>query len=312
MCASIAAGDAVAAPSPRGPLEFAQALVLMQGEKAGTPLARWMPMFQEIVSPFTCAWKNRFIVFSMARREVIGRYRGSVLGLLWSFLNPLLMLALYTFFFRYIFNAKWPEVGDTTADYAVMLFAGLIVHGMAAEIMTRSTGLIVGNANLVKKLLFPVEVLPWVTLLSALFHTAISFLVLLCFLIFSGGQLHWTLLLLPIVLIPMALLFLGLAWFLSALGAYLRDVEQIIGSVVTLLLFTSTVFFSIEHAPKEVRPILSLNPITEIINNVRKVVVYGVQPDWYNLAVYALVAAVFMQCGYYFFKKTSDGFGDIL
>lgn len=248
----------------------------------------------------------------MAKREVTGRYKGSMLGMLWSFVNPLLMLALYTFFFRYIFNAKWPDVGDTTADYAIMLFAGLIVHGMAAEILSRSTGLIVGNVNLVKKVLFPLEVLPWVVLISSLFHTAVSFLVLICFLLVSGGALHWSLLLLPVVLLPLALLFLGVAWFLSALGVYLRDVGQVMGSVVMLLLFTSTVFFSIDNAPAGIRPILLLNPITEIINSVRKVAVYGVSPDWFNLSIYLFVAIIFLQCGYYFFKKTRDGFADVL
>jgi lipopolysaccharide transport system permease protein len=301
---------ALCASSRGNPFDSAQACY--QVVKTGWQTARPLSMFRELLAPYACAWKNRFIVLSMAKREVIGRYRGSALGLLWSFVNPLLMLALYTFFFRYIFNAKWPQVGDTTADYAIMLFAGLIVHGMAAEIMSRSTGLIVGNANLVKKLLFPIEVLPWVTLLSALFHTAVSFLVLLCFLLFSGGHLHWSLLMLPLVLTPMALLFLGIAWFLSALGVYFRDVEQVIGSLVVLLLFTSTVFFSIENAPEEIRPILLLNPITEIINSVRKVVVYGVSPDWYNLAVYGIVAVTFMQVGWYFFKKTRNGFGDVL
>ena len=271
-----------------------------------------MYMFRLFASPFLCFWKNRFVVMSMAKREVTGRYKGSMLGLLWSFVNPLLMLALYTFFFRFIFNAKWPDVGDTTVDYAVMLFAGLIVHGLAAEIMSRSTGLIVSNVNLVKKVLFPLEVLPWVVLVSALFHTAVSFLVLLCFLLLSGGGLHWSLLLLPMVLLPMALLFLGVAWFLSALGVYLRDVDQVMGSVVTLLLFTSTVFFSLDNVPAQIRPILLLNPITEIINSVRKVVVYGVPPDWINLSIYLLVAIILLQLGYYFFKKTRDGFADVL
>ena len=269
-------------------------------------------MFFKWVEPFSCFWQHRFIVISMAKREVMGRYRGSMLGLLWSFVNPLLMLGLYTFFFRYVFNAKWPAVGDTTADFAVMLFAGLIVHATAAEMMSRSTGLIVANVNLVKKVLFPIEILPWVTLVSTLFHTAISFLVLLCFLLVSGGPLHWTLLLLPVVLFPMVLLFMGVAWFLSALGVYLRDVEQMMGSIVTLLLFTSTVFFSIESVPEAIRPVIRLNPITEIINGVRNVVVYGDLPDFFNLSVYALVAIVFMYSGFLFFRKTRNGFADVL
>lgn len=269
-------------------------------------------MFRKLASPFLCFWQNKFVVMSMAKREVVGRYRGSVLGLLWSFVNPLLMLALYTFFFRYVFKAKWPDVGGSTADFAIMLFAGLIVHGMAAEIMSRSAGVIVSNVNLVKKVLFPVEVLPWVTVVSTLFHTTISFFVLLCFLLVSGGEIHWSVVLLPLVLLPMVLLFLGVAWVLSALGVYIRDIEQVMGSIVTLLLFTSTVFFSIENAPEAVRPILLLNPITEIINNVRKVVVYGVQPDWFNLFLYTLVAVIVLHFGYYFFNKTRKGFADVL
>jgi len=248
----------------------------------------------------------------MAKKDVIGRYRGSVLGILWSFFNPLFMLGLYTFFFRFVFKAKWPDVGDTTADYAVMLFAGLVVHAMASDMIGRSAGTIVGNANLVKKVVFPVVILPWVTLLSSLFHMLISMLVLVMFFLISGGVLQWTLLLLPLILAPLVILFMGVGWFFSALGVYLRDIEQIMGTLITFLLFTSTVFFSIDHAPSAIKPLLMLNPITQIINDLRNILVYGVLPDFGSLGIYSIVSIVVFYIGFAFFNKVQRGFADVL
>lgn len=265
-----------------------------------------------IIKPFSLFFYNRDLIFSMTKKDVIGRYKGSVLGIFWSFFTPLFMLGLYTFFFRFVFQSKWPDVGDTTADYAVMLFAGLVVHAMAADMIGRSAGSIIGNANLVKKVVFPIAVLPWITLLSSLFHMFVSMIVLILFFLLSGGTLQWTLLLLPVVLIPLAVLFMGVSWFFAALGVYLRDIEQIMGTLITFLLFTSTVFFSLEHAPQAIKPLLLLNPITQIINDLRNILVYGFLPDFVALGIYSLVAVIIFYSGFAFFNKVKKGFSDVL
>lgn len=271
-----------------------------------------LKVLTSIIKPFSLFFHNRGLIYSMAKKDVIGRYRGSVLGLFWSFFTPLFMLGLYTFFFRFVFKSKWPEVGDTTADYAVMLFAGLVVHAMASDMIGRSAGVIIGNVNLVTKVVFPIAVLPWVTLLSSLFHMLVSMIVLILFFLFSGGTLQWTLLLLPIVLTPLIILFMGVGWFFSALGVYLRDIEQIMGTLITFLLFTSTVFFSLEHAPQAIKPLLLLNPITQIINDLRNILVYGFLPDFTALGIYSLVAVVIFYSGFAFFNKVKKGFADVL
>lgn len=265
-----------------------------------------------ILKPFLLFIEHKGLIYSMSKKDVIGRYRGSVLGVFWSFFTPLLMLGLYTFFFRFVFRAKWPDVGDTTADYAVMLFAGLVVHAMAADMIGRSSGVIIGNANLVKKVVFPITVLPWVVLLSSMFHMFISLIVLILFFLFSGGTLQWTLLLLPVVLIPLMVFFMGVSWFFAALGVYLRDIEQVMGTLITFLLFTSTVFFSIEHAPQAIKPILLLNPITQIINDLRNILVYGFFPDFKSLGIYSVVATCVFYLGFSFFNKVKKGFSDVL
>lgn len=266
----------------------------------------------EIFKPFSLFFLNRGLIISMAKKDVIGRYKGSVLGIFWSFFTPLFMLGLYTFFFRFVFQAKWPDVGDTTSDYAVMLFAGLVVHAMAADMIGRSAGSIIGNANLVTKVVFPIAVLPWITLLSSLFHMLISMIVLVLFFLISGGTLQWTLLLLPIVLVPFIILFMGVGWFFAALGVYLRDIEQIMGTLITFLLFTSTVFFSLDHAPSAIKPLLLLNPITQIINDLRNILVYGFLPDFKSLGIYSLVSIVIFYSGFSFFNKVKKGFADVL
>ncbi len=269
-------------------------------------------MIRRVLTPFTCLWANRVLAQNLVKRDISGRYKGSFLGVFWSFVNPLFLLALYTFVFKFVFKAKWPDVGDTTADFSIMLFAGLIVHSMAAEVLGRSCSLIMENPNFVKKVIFPLEILPWTTVISAVFHTSIGFLVLLCFLLFSGGSLSLTVLLVPFVLLPYALFLLGCSWFLAGLGVYLRDVQQLMGSFITLLLFTSTAFFSFEHAPEVIRPFLYLNPLSQIIEGMRDVVIYGRLPDLVAMAVYYLFSLIFMCFGFIWFQKTRKGFADVM
>ena len=261
-------------------------------------------------------WRNRRLITQMAQREVVGRYRGSALGMAWSFLNPLLMLTVYTFVFSVVMKARWGGPGtEGEADramFAVILFVGMIVHGLLAEVLNRSPTLIVGNANYVKKVVFPLEILPLVSLVAALFHCAVSFGVLLLAYLAMQGTLQWTAIFAPIVILPLAILIIGLAWFLASLGVFLRDVSQTTGIITTVMMFLAPVFYPVSALPEALRPWIMLNPLTFIIEQMRAVTIWGQLPDFASLGLYALGACVFAWLGYAWFQKTRKGFADVL
>lgn len=185
-------------------------------------------------------YKNRQLVAQLTKRDVVGRYKGSLFGMTWSFFNPVLMLAVYTFVFSVAFKARWGTEGEEgKAQFALLLFAGLIVHGLLAEVLNRAPTLVLGNVNLVKKVIFPLEILPLIGVLSALFHLAISLAVLLVAIVVFNGALHWTAVLVPLVLLPLIVLACGFAWMLASLGVYLRDVGQVMGILTAVMMFLS-------------------------------------------------------------------------
>jgi len=258
-------------------------------------------------------WRNRQLVVQMTRREVVGRYRGSLMGLAWSFFNPVLMLVVYTLVFSGVFKTRWGIGGDESkADFAIVLFAGLIVHGFFAECVNRAPGLILSNANLVKKVVFPLDLLPWVTACSALFHTVVSLCVLLLAQLLLNHQLPLTAALFPVVLIPLILLTLGFTWLLAATGVFIRDIAQATGIFCTVLLFLSPVFFPLTAVPVEFRPLLLLNPLTFFINAARDVLIFGNSPPWTGIAAYFAGSLAFAWAGFWWFQKTRKGFADVL
>lgn len=258
-------------------------------------------------------WKNRQLISQMSRREVVGRYKGSVFGLAWSFFNPVLMLAVYTFVFSVIFKARWGLGSEESkTQFAVVLFVGMIVHSLFAEVLNRAPGLILNNGNYVKKVIFPLEILPAVTMGAALFHTLVSLGVLVIALLVFNGYLPWTAVLTPLVLLPLILLTLGLAWILASLGVFLRDVGHTTSVITTVMLFLAPVFYPVGALPEEFRPWLMANPLTFIIEQAREVLVWGNMPDWMGLGLYTLVATLGSWAGYAWFQKTRKGFGDVL
>ena len=208
---------------------------------------------------FQSFWPNRDLIWQMTKRDVIGRYRGSTLGLLWSFFNPILMLAIYTFIFSVVFQIRWGQMTGSKTEFAIFLFAGLIVYNLFSECIDRAPGLILENVNYVKKVLFPLEILPWVTICSALFHTAINILVLLVFYLIINASLNWTLIFLPLILLPLVFVSVGLVWFLSSLSVYIRDFKEVIKIVTRILLFMSPIFYPLSAVPESFRSFLYLN-----------------------------------------------------
>jgi lipopolysaccharide transport system permease protein len=259
-------------------------------------------------------WRNRQLIIQMTKREVVGRYKGSVMGLAWSFFSPVFMLIVYTFVFSEIFKARWGGIGgdDSKTQFAVILFVGMIVLNLFSEVLNRAPGLILSNANYVKKVVFPIEILPVIAMGAALFHSLISLGVLLAAFVLFNGYLHWTAIFVPLVLLPLVILTTGLGWMLASLGVFLRDVGQTISIITTVLMFLSPVFYPITAVPERFRPIIMANPLTFIIEQAREVLIWGHVPNWLGLGTYTLVAAVVAWAGYVWFQKTRKGFADVL
>lgn len=266
-----------------------------------------------VLAPFRNAWSHRQLIRRFVAREIVGRYRGSIGGLSWSLVQPMAMLLVYTFVFSVVFRARWTAQNEVAGvSFAVVLFVGLIVQGVFAECIGRAPGLIVSQANFVKKVVFPIEILPVVAMGSALFHSLVSFGVLFLAMLVLGNPFHWTILLIPLVLAPFLLLTLGLSWFLAALGVFLRDISQMIGLLVTALLFLSPVFYPLTAIPDAYRPFLMLNPLTFPVEQARDVLIWGKTPAWGGLAIYSAVSWAVAVLGFAWFQRIRKGFADVL
>lgn len=275
-------------------------------------LARRVPPLRLLLRPLALIWRQRALLKRMTWREISSRYRESVLGSVWAAINPLLMLGIYTFVFGYIMKSRWPGQGDNKLLFSLTLFAGLIVNTLFAETVNRCTMVIAENANYVKKVVFPLEMLPLVVLGSALFHAVVSLGILVVANALLGTGLHWSMLLLPVVIGPILLTSAGVGWILASLGVFLRDTSQVVGFLTALLMFLSPIFYPITVFPPQVRNLLFLNPLTLPVLEVRQVAIEGSPPDWISvLAAYGiglLVAAI----GLWFFERTRRGFADVL
>lgn len=258
-------------------------------------------------------WRNYRLILHMTKREIIGRYRGSMMGLAWSIFYPILMLTVYTFVFSVVFEAKWRiDQTETRADFAIILFVGMIVHGLISDCINRSPVLITSNVNFVKKVVFPLDILPWVTMGTALFYCMVSTAVLLSAQLLLNQTLPMTSILFPLVLFPLILAGMGFTWFLAALGVFVRDIGQITGVITTILMFISPVFYPVSALPIEFQYWLKINPLTLIIEESRKVLIFGVLPDWTSLFGIFILSLIIAALGFWWFQKTRKGFADVI
>ncbi|OEF94375.1 ABC transporter permease [Vibrio splendidus] len=259
------------------------------------------------------AWLYRDLIIKMTYREIIGRYKGSMMGLAWSFLNPLLMLTVYTFVFSVVFKAKWDsDLGGGKGEFAIILFTGMIVFNIFAECVNRAPMLMLSNTNYVKKIVFPLEILPWIAIANAVFHGLISLLVLSIAQLAVLGYIPWTMSLLPLVLAPFLFGLMGFCWLLAAAGVYLRDLGQLMGIVTTVLMFTSPLFFPLSALPESIQPFLALNPLAYFIEEARAVVIFGNIPSLLPLMTAYILSLLISYIGFVFFQKTRKGFADVL
>ena len=264
------------------------------------------------LEPLRSIWRHRDLVWQLTERDARSRYRGSAGGLFWMALHPLLMLAVYTFFFTEMFPTRWSTGAGTRGEFALVLFVGLLLHGLLAEVMTRAPTLVIANPNLVKKVVFPLDLLPVVSLGSTLVHFAIGIAIWLAFHLFLKGAPPVTALWLPVVVLPLALLSLGIAWGFASLGVYLRDVGYLVPVFASILLFASPIFYPLDAIKGPLRAIVLASPLTIPVESARRVLIEGSPPDFAALGAYALVAIVAAYLGFAWFQGTRKGFADVV
>lgn len=256
---------------------------------------------------------HRELIGQFTRREVIGRYKGSYLGLVWAFIQPLILLCVYTFVFSIIFEAKWgmsPQQGRLS--FAMALFAGILTFNILGDVANAAPGLILGHANYVKKVIFPLEILPLVKLFGAVIHSFFGVIILLAGIVFSDLTLHWTIILLPVAWLPVMLFSLGWGYFLSALAVFVRDVGQTVGLVVTMLFFLSPIFYPLEAVPESLRIYCQLNPIAVFVEDARRVVLWGSLPNWPWYFAGLIISLVIFVFGFIWFMRSKRAFADVM
>lgn len=248
----------------------------------------------------------------LVRRDFVGRYKGSFIGVAWSFLKPLIMLATYTLVFGVALKANWSIGGNSKGAFAIILFSGLIVHNFFSECISRAPLLIVENPNYVKKVVFPLEILPWMALISALLHSLLSFLVLLIFCFLASVPIYGGVFLAPFLLLPLFLMTIGLSWIFASLGVYLRDLSQVMGTVSSITLFMSPIFYPVSNLPETFRKIIFLNPISLPVIQLRDVMLLNRSIQWGYWGMAMFVGLLISGFGFWWFQKTRRGFADVL
>ena len=255
--------------------------------------------------------RQRGLLFELVKREFTGRYQGSFGGVAWSFAQPLFLLAVYTLAFGVVLKARW-GFGGGTADYALMLFAGLIVYNAFSECLQKSPLLVTGNPNFVRKVTFPLEILPWVMALNAMFHALIGVVVWLAAYLLWYGTLKATVVLVPVVLACFFPVLLGLGWLLSAFGVIVRDISQLTSLVAHALLFLTPIFYSIDAVPPFFQAILLANPLTFVVEQLRLVLYYGQTPHFLALAIYFLLSSFFAWASWAVFRQLRPRFAEMV
>lgn len=261
---------------------------------------------------FMTLWQHRELIYRLATREVAARYRGSLLGAAWAFVTPVLMLVVYTFVFSVVFKVRWDVETGNRGEFALVLFAGLIVFQFFSECISRAPALLLENVSYIKKVIFPLEALAWVSLGSAFFNAMVGIGVLLLVHVILLGTPPLTALWLPAVLFPLGLATLGGVWFLAPVGVFVRDVRQVIAVILPILMFLSPLFYPVSALPETMRTVIYLNPVTYIIEQTRNVLLFGVMPDLPGLGLYAVLALAVAWLGLAWFLLTKRGFADVV
>ena len=261
---------------------------------------------------FKSVWRNRGLIARLTQREVEARYRGSILGVVWSAIIPLLLLAVYTFVFSVVFSVRWGDEMESRGHFALLLFCGLVLYNIFAECVNRAPGLMLAHVTYIKKVIFPLEILPWVALLAALFNFLVSFLILLLGYAALIGAPPWTIIFLPLILLPLLLMTAGLSLFLASIGVFLRDLQQLIGVFTMMLMFMSPIFYPLSAIPAQYQILVRMSPIAVSIEQLREALFAGSAPDTLVWSAYCAAALAVVWLGHAWFMKTRKGFADVV
>lgn len=267
---------------------------------------------RSLLAPFAALASHRTLTYELTRRDILGRYRGASFGLMWSLLGPLMMLAIYTIAFGEILGSRWRLASGAEAPFGLVLFLGIMIHGFFAEVLARSTRLVVENTNYVKRIVFPLPVLSWMVAFSAGFHLVANVIVFVILAVLFAGIFSPYVVLVPIVVAPLFLLAVATSWVIAALGVYVRDLNQAMPVVITALLFLSSAIVPVDTLPERYQVVFQLNPLTFFIDQVREVALWGRPPDWTGLAWRGAGSLVALYAAYAWFRLCGRTFADVL
>lgn len=272
-----------------------------------------MRIFQKITLPFKILTANRDLFFQLLQREVQVKYKGSYLGIIWNILTPLFMLLVYTFVFGIVFKAKWEnQATDSFAEFSLTLFAGILMYNFFSEAVNRSTTLIISNANYVKKVIFPIELLSMAHIGSLFVQMLFNLLIVFTGKIIFLNVLDWHFILFIFIVVPLVFVTLGISWFCSAVSVFIKDTQQTVSIVVLILGYLTPVFYPINLVPEKYRWILYMNPLTYIVNAGRDLLMYGKTPQMLSYLFMLVLSYCIMMLGFIFFRKVKTNFADVL
>jgi lipopolysaccharide transport system permease protein len=256
-------------------------------------------------------WSLRQLIGIMIHRDLLSRYKGSVMGAFWPVINPLGHLLLYTFVFNVILKVRFGSDGSTS-NFAIYLMTGLVAWGAFSEAIARSPGTILEVPNLVKKVVFPLQILPLVLALSSLLSQSIALLLLLATAAIFFKTVHWTIVFLPLIVFSQILLTTGLSWLLASLGVFVRDLQHVISLGLSAWMYSTPIVYPASALPANLKFILYINPLAGIVTDYRRVILQGQSPDWLTYAAYTAVGVGMWFAGFYFFHKTKKSFADVM
>ncbi len=256
-------------------------------------------------------WSNRHLTGLMVYRDFVGRYKGSLLGALWPLVNPLGHMILYTFVFSMVLKVRFGD-DPSTSSFALYLMAGLLPWSALAEAVSRASKLILESPNLVKRVVFPLEVLPFTLAVSALLSEVVAFALLLGAIVLFTGHLHLTIVFLPLVVLSQFMFIAGVSWMLASMGVFVRDLPHLIALGLSAWMYATPIVYPATSMPKNFQWLLWINPMAGIVGDYRRVLLQGLAPDWISYAGYTAAAVCLWICGFYFFHKTKRSFADVM
>jgi len=257
-------------------------------------------------------WKHRELIFQLTRMRILQQYKGSYLGLFWSVLKPLSMMLVYTFVFSVIINAKWHGgASGTHSEFAITLFTGYIAFNIFSESVQAAPSLVLNNPSYVKKVIFPIEVLPVISTFAVVVDSFFSMVILLLGTIFILDTFPWTLVFLPAIYVPLILLSLGFSWFLASLGVFFKDLQHLVFILIQMLFFLTPLFYSLSAVPEAYRKFYIMNPLAAIVNHFRMVILWGEIPPLHEYVSLTLICLVICFAGYRVFARNRTLLSDM-